>query len=83
MAQGRFTKIISMIKWIQTSRSSIKNPLFAHRDIDAVELVEAPPRAGLREPFEDLAHALVVHLVAAVEDVHHHPQRPPQILSRI
>ena len=27
MAQGRSTKIISMIKWIQTSKLSIKNSL--------------------------------------------------------
>ena len=27
MAQGRSTKIITMIKWIGTSRLSIKNPL--------------------------------------------------------
>jgi len=30
MAQGRSTKIISMIKWIRTSRLSIKNPLSLH-----------------------------------------------------
>ena len=29
MAQGRSTKIMSMIKWIWTSRLSIKNPLSA------------------------------------------------------
>ena len=29
MAQGRSTKIISMIKWIRTSRLSIKNSLSA------------------------------------------------------
>ena len=28
MAQGRSTKIISMIKWIRTSRLSIKNSLY-------------------------------------------------------
>jgi len=28
LAQGRSTKIISMIKWIRTSRLSIKNSLF-------------------------------------------------------
>ena len=27
MAQGRSTKVIPMIKWIRTSRFSIKNPL--------------------------------------------------------
>ena len=27
MAQGRYTRIISMIKWIRTSRLSIKNAL--------------------------------------------------------
>ena len=27
MAQGRFTKIVSMVKWIRTSRLSIKNSL--------------------------------------------------------
>ena len=39
-----------------------------HLDGDAVELVEARPRAGAGEPFEELAHGSVVELVAAVED---------------
>ena len=29
MAQGRSTKVISMIKWIRTNRLSIKNSLFS------------------------------------------------------
>ena len=34
MAQGRSTKNISMIKWIRTSRLSIKNSLSAGSDLD-------------------------------------------------
>ena len=35
--------------------------------VDAVELVEARPRAGRRQTFEELAHLDVVHRVRAVE----------------
>ena len=50
MAQGRSTKIISMIKWIRTSRLSIKNSLFeagatatiASLTMDAVSNVTGP-----------------------------------------
>ena len=50
---------------------------------DAVELIEAAPGACLSEPLVDLAHGLVVHLIAAVEHVALHSQRPRQILCRL
>ena len=37
-----------------------------HLDGDAVELVEASPRAHLREALENVAGNLVVHLVGAI-----------------
>ena len=37
MAQGRSTKIISMIKWIRTSRLSIKNSLSLTRPLPSKE----------------------------------------------
>lgn len=40
-------------------------------DVDPIELVEANPRASLRQPTEELSHHLVVYLVRAVE---HHAQ---------
>ena len=43
-----------------------------HLQLDAVELVEARPGAGLRQPLEELAHGLVVETVGAVE---HHALR--------
>eukprot|EP00959_Pyramimonas_sp_CCMP1952_P135662 2838187-Pyramimonas_sp.AAC.2 len=54
-----------------------------HVQVDAVELVKAPPEAALRQPAINLAHALVVHLVRAVE--HHHilPERVAQVLGRL
>jgi len=36
MAQGRSTKIISMIKWIRTSRLSIKNSLSVGVQVEAL-----------------------------------------------
>jgi len=36
MAQGRSTKIISMIQWIRTSRLSIKNSLSLSRDAGTI-----------------------------------------------
>ena len=63
--------------------SAVTDLLRAHREdreVDAVELIKAAPQAALRKALVYLAHALVVHLVAAVE--HHHvlPQRIAQIL---
>ena len=40
-----------------------------HLEIDAVELVEAAPHAGLGEALDDLASRAVVHLVAATARV--------------
>ena len=39
-----------------------------HGQLDAVELVEAAPGAGLGEALVDAAEAPEVHLVGAVED---------------
>ena len=54
-----------------------------HVEVDAVELVEAAPEAGLGEAPEDLAHVDVVELVAAVE--HHHilAERVAEVLGRL
>jgi hypothetical protein len=52
-----------------------------HRDGDAVELVKAAPRARLREALVDLAHGLVVHLVAAVKHVALHAHRARKVLD--
>ena len=38
-----------------------------HLQLDAVELVEARPRARLRQTLEELAHRFVVETVRAVE----------------
>ena len=57
----------------QLSRSEECHLLGAHRQhvqVDPVELIKATPKAALGETLIDLAHALVVHLVRAVE--HHH-----------
>eukprot|EP00959_Pyramimonas_sp_CCMP1952_P376509 7886336-Pyramimonas_sp.AAC.1 len=54
-----------------------------HLDVDAVELVEARPRARLREPGEELAHELVVQVVPAVEHHALHPERLAQVLRRL
>lgn len=43
----------------------------SYLDIDAIELIEAHPRASLRQPPEELPHHLVVDLIRAVE---HHAQ---------
>lgn len=37
-----------------------------HRDVDAVELVEAAPRAALAQPRQDLPHGAEVHPLTAV-----------------
>ena len=47
MAQGRSTKIISMIKWIRTSRLSIKNSLSLTVADVAVAAVAAPVKMDL------------------------------------
>ena len=48
MVQGRSTQIISMIKWIRTSRLSIKNSLYGLEGLRcrAVVQVEALPQSG-------------------------------------
>ena len=51
-----------------------------YSDWDAVEFVKAAPGARLRQALIDLAHGLVVHLVAAIEDIALHPQCASQIL---
>ena len=48
---------------------------------DAVELVEAAPRAGLRQTLVNAAHDVVVHLVRAVEDVHRDAKCARQVLD--
>lgn len=52
-----------------------------HGHRDAIELVEAAPGARLGQPLVDLPHGLVVHLVAAVEDVALHAQGAGQVLG--
>ena len=44
MAQGRSTRIISMIKWIRTSRLSIKNSLCWLGNLDVLLAVEKTPQ---------------------------------------
>ena len=51
-------------------------------EVYAVELVEAAPEAALREPFVYFPHALVVHLVGAVEDHNVLAQSVAQILRK-
>ncbi len=51
-----------------------------HGEVYAVEFVEAAPEAALREPLVYFPHALVVHLVGAVEDHHVLAQSVAQIL---
>ena len=49
MAQGRSTKIIEMIKWIRTSRLSIKNSVSLRGDAEQEKYIEDEPsyRGGL------------------------------------
>eukprot|EP00982_Pelagococcus_subviridis_P002511 19187-Pelagococcus_subviridis.AAC.2 len=54
-----------------------------HRHRDAVELVEAAPRASLRQALVRLPHRLVIHLIGAVEDVHLNAERATEILHRL
>ena len=54
-----------------------------HLNVDAVELVEAGPRAAHGQSLEKLAHHDVVHLRRAVEDDTLLGQRLRQILRRL
>mmetsp|Transcript_13737 Transcript_13737/g.31796 ORF Transcript_13737/g.31796 Transcript_13737/m.31796 type:complete len:346 (+) Transcript_13737:7453-8490(+) len=54
-----------------------------HGDINAVEFVEATPGTGLSKTLEDLPHGLVVHLIRAVEHVHHVAGRASQVLDSL
>ena len=54
-----------------------------HLDRDAVELVEAAPRARLRKPHEDVCHRLVVHLVGAVHHNDPDGEASTEILGRL
>ena len=50
MAQGRSTEIITMIKWIRTSRLSIKNSLSgSHHTLQTVEREREREREKARE----------------------------------
>jgi len=51
-----------------------------HGEVDAVELIKTAPQPRLREALIYFSHALVVHLVAAVEDHHVLAQRVAQVL---
>mmetsp|Transcript_109650 Transcript_109650/g.266590 ORF Transcript_109650/g.266590 Transcript_109650/m.266590 type:complete len:318 (+) Transcript_109650:949-1902(+) len=51
-----------------------------HLDVDAVELVEAAPRACLTQSLEDLSHSLEIHLRRTVEHVHDVGDSAAQIL---
>ena len=52
-----------------------------HLNRDPVELVEASPAASLCETLVDGRHDAIVHLVRAVEHVHHDSERAAQILG--
>ena len=54
-----------------------------HSNRNAVELVKAPPGSSLRKALVDLAHGLVVHLVAAIEDVALHSNCTRKVLDRL
>jgi len=58
MAQGRSTKIITMIKWIRTSRLSIKKSLSRNVGVGLEALRHALTAADLDE-FEDAAYAVI------------------------
>mmetsp|Transcript_17017 Transcript_17017/g.54249 ORF Transcript_17017/g.54249 Transcript_17017/m.54249 type:complete len:785 (-) Transcript_17017:5142-7496(-) len=51
--------------------------------LQAVEFVEAPPRAHLHEAHEDPAHRLEVELLVAIEDQHLPPQALPERLDTL
>ena len=63
MVQGRPTKIISMIKWIRTSRLSIKNSLslsqVAHRDLKLENVMLASPEEGAQVKLIDFGFCKV------------------------
>lgn len=46
---------------------------------DAVEFIKTTPGARLSRALVNLAHGLVIHLVAAVEDIALHPECASQI----
>jgi hypothetical protein len=52
-----------------------------HRQLDAVELVEAAPQAALAQALEDLGAVGELLLVRAVGDHDVQPQRAPQVLD--
>ena len=54
MAQGRSTKIISMIKWTRPSRLSIKNSL-SQVDRDTHLVIRSAAFAPEAKPFEDIS----------------------------
>jgi len=53
------------------------------RDVDAVELIKAAPRAALAQSGEDLAHHLVVHALAAVGDDAEQAECLGEVLGRL
>ena len=68
MAQGRSTKIISMIKWIRTSRLSIKNSLSVSPEwgsylVAMVHAVRLAPVFGFRD-FLRLIDSCITQLKA-------------------
>ena len=48
MAQDRFTKIISMVKWIRTGRLPIKNSLFS--EVNRLRVVQVQMAISILEP---------------------------------
>ena len=78
MAQGRSTKTISTIKWIRTSRLSIKNSLFLcrsgtdHNEERSAEVVRrADPDNGFAEKSKEFVRMLLLvacAVAAAVTD---------------
>mmetsp|Transcript_1346 Transcript_1346/g.3903 ORF Transcript_1346/g.3903 Transcript_1346/m.3903 type:complete len:212 (+) Transcript_1346:7788-8423(+) len=52
-------------------------------EVDAVELVEAAPRARRRESLEKLAHRQIVEAIGAIEHDALHRQRLGQVLRRL
>jgi len=63
-------------KWKKKGKST-------HLDVDAIELVEAAPGAGLRQAAEELAEHPVVEALGAVEDEAELAHRLGQVLDRL
>ncbi len=54
-----------------------------HLNGNAVELVKTAPSARLRQALINIATRLVVHLLRAIEHIHHEAERSAKILGRL